>query len=103
MGNFNSKVAGKAFKIARVANDYTAKEAAEHAQVSSTYISEVESGIKTPSLNNFKKLSKVYNLSASQMMELIEYYECLEDSEQNELRKYQLTLIKALKMRLNID
>lgn len=103
MENFDSKVAAKALKVARIARDYTTRKVAEYAQVSPSYISDVENGKKRLTLNTLKKLSSAYNISASQMVELIEYCESLETSEENELRKYQLALIKVLKMYLNIN
>ena len=99
----NAKAIGEVLRIVRKANDYTKKEAAQYAQISYSYMYAIESGEKILSLEYFKKLSNVYNLSASQMMELIEYYESLESSVESKLRKYQHTLIKVLNMYLNTN
>ena len=82
-------------KIARVANNYRAKELAELSQVSYTHISELEKGHTSLSDSVLEKIAKACNLTPIDMHDLLMYYESLRTSE---VRKYRLTLMMALEI-----
>lgn len=92
----NVKTLGKVLRIARIANDYKSREAAELAGVSTSYIYEVENGNKNVTYATLEKLCVAYKLSVVQIMELVEYYDSLRFGDS--LKRYQLTLLKTLKL-----
>lgn len=59
-------------KLIRIANDLKSIEVAKKCGVSATYISEIESGTKTPTINMLKKIAEVYNISSSKILWLDE-------------------------------
>lgn len=59
---------GYILKLTRIAINMSTKEAAIKAGTSSTYISEVESGNKTPSLSMLKKIAITYDISVSKLL-----------------------------------
>lgn len=75
----------------RVANEnMKVKEVAKEIGISWSYISEIETNKKKVSLKTLKKLSSLYNIPLSKIMELDEYNdECTDFS-------FQKTLIKVL-------
>ena len=59
---------GYILKLTRIAINMSTKDAAIKSGVSSTYISEVESGNKTPSLSMLKKIALTYDISVSKLL-----------------------------------
>ena len=55
-------------KLIRIANDLKSTEAAKKCGVSPTYISEIETGVKTPSFVMLKKIADAYNVSPSKLL-----------------------------------
>ena len=92
---------GRVIKIARVANDLKTKELAEKVGFSTTYISEVESGNKSISLDSFRLLASAFNMGPSQLMSLLEKYSELGKQDIDELTRYQKTLMEALEIIIN--
>ncbi len=82
---------GETLKCIRTANeDMKLKDVAEKTGYYSSYISELETGKKKPSLKSLRKLSELYDMPLSKIMELDEYNdECTDLS-------FQRTLIKVL-------
>lgn len=66
--NFSNHGLGTVLKLLRIANDMTIKHLASLMEVSPTYISEIESCIKKPSLNMISKYSKVLNVNMSTIL-----------------------------------
>ena len=91
----NTKAIATIIKIARVANNYRAKELAELSQVSYTHISELEKGRKYLSELVLEKIAKACNLTPMDIKDMLMYYEGLRTSE---VRKYRLTLMMALEI-----
>ena len=91
----NTEAIATIIKIARVANNYRAKELAELSQVSYTHISELEKGYKYVSDSVLEKIAKACNLTIMDINDLLMYYESLRT---NEVRKYRLTLLMALEI-----
>ena len=96
MGSANSL--GKVLRCARIANDYTTKEAAELSAVTPAFISAVEAGTRKLSSKTLERISEIYKLTPAQLMKLVEYYDGLDT---DKLRKYQLTVLKALEIILD--
>lgn len=59
---------GTILKLIRIANDMSTKNAAETTGISSTYISEVESGNKSPSISPLNSIANTYNIPASKIL-----------------------------------
>lgn len=91
----NTKAIATIIKIARVANNYRAKELAELSQISYTHISELEKGRKYLSDSVLEKIAKACNLTPMDIKDMLMYYESLRTSE---VRKYRLTLMMALEI-----
>lgn len=91
----NTKSIATIIKIARVANNYRAKELAELSQISYTHISELEKGHKYLSDSVLEKIAKACNLTPMDIDDMLMYYESLRTSE---VRKYRLTLMMALEI-----
>lgn len=91
----NTKAIATIIKIARVANDYRAKELAELSQISYTHISELEKGHKYLSDSVLERIAKACNLTTTDMRDLLMYYEGLNTSE---VSKYRQTLMMALEI-----
>ena len=83
---------GQVLKLFRfsVAEDFTAQKLAKKMGVSATYISEVENGGKTPSLEGLRKFSKVFNVPASQIFKIEE------DANENNW-SYEKTFLEVVK------
>jgi transcriptional regulator with XRE-family HTH domain len=55
-------------RIMRIANDVAAKEVAESLGISPSYLSQIESGIKTPSMALLKRYSERFNVPVSAIL-----------------------------------
>jgi len=91
----NTKSIATIIKIARVANNYRAKELALLSQVSYTHISELEKGKKYLSDDVLERIAKACNLTTVDIKDMLMYYESLSGSE---VSKYRLTLMMALEI-----
>lgn len=89
---------GQVLKLFRlsVSEDFTAQKLANKMRVSATYISEVENGKKTPSLEGLKKFSKAFNVPASQMVKT------QEDANENNW-SYEKTFLEVVKTYLKYN
>lgn len=56
---------GKILRLFRIARDMSIKELAEKMQVSSSYISDVERGVRNPSMETCKKYSDAFGVPLS--------------------------------------
>lgn len=63
-----AKGLGYVLKLLRIANDMTTKELADKTGLSQSYISEVESNNKTPSLDALTKYSQALGISKSTIL-----------------------------------
>jgi transcriptional regulator with XRE-family HTH domain len=59
---------GEALRLIRVYHDLKQKEAAERVGVSTSYISEIERGTKTPTLEVIEKYSRQFDIPVSSIM-----------------------------------
>lgn len=59
---------GEALRLIRVYHDLKQKEAAERLGVSTSYISELEKGDKTPTLAVIEKYSRAFDMPVSSIM-----------------------------------
>ena len=84
---------GEVIRIARIANDLSAKELAQLVGKSSTIISNLEHNKSRVSFDTFKKISKALNLRPHQLMELVEKYSELKEVE-NLARENNFELFK---------
>lgn len=82
---------GETIRIFRIANNYYAKQVAESCGVSSTYVSEVESSHKTPSLENLMVFAKCFKVPVSTLLQI---YEQSEEGNWS----FQKTLFETLKI-----
>lgn len=57
-----------ALRLIRKFNEYTAKDLSEELNISPSYLSEIETGKKTPSLEIIKKYSDFFNIKMSTIM-----------------------------------
>ena len=89
---------GQVLKLFRlsVAENFTAQKLAKEMGVSATYISEVENGKKTPSLESLKNFSKVFNVPLSQIFKIEE-----EANENN--WSYEKTFLEVVKTYLKYN
>ena len=90
---------GKVLRIARIANgSMTIRNVADLIGVSTPYISEIENGKKGISKKKIAVFAKIYNFEPFELMELVEDYEALDG---DNVRKYQYTLLRALRILLS--
>ena len=59
---------GEALRLIRVYHDLKQKQVAERLQISTSYLSEIEKGHKTPSLELIQRYSDVFGLPVSSIM-----------------------------------
>jgi transcriptional regulator with XRE-family HTH domain len=59
---------GEALRLIRVYHDLKQKDAAERLKVSTSYLSEVEKGRKTPTLDIIRRYSEAFDLPVSSIM-----------------------------------
>lgn len=87
----DSSKLGKVLRLLRIAQDLSVKELAEKMEISSTYICDVESSRKRPSLDMLKKYSDALNVETSTILYFVE---------QNEKTNYnyQELLLKILNL-----
>lgn len=94
---------GEVLKVARVAHDMSIKELAEKSSVSASYITELENkNKKNPSLNKLEKIVANFDLSLSELFEIDEYHDSIIGTKE-ELRVYQLLLLRTLKVCIEND
>ena len=73
MGNRQNKTKlGLIFRCIRIAQEKSVKDVALGMDVSSTYITEIENGNKTPSYEMLKSFAKYFEFPASKIMEIEE-------------------------------
>lgn len=71
----------QALRLIRIFHDLTQKELAEHLEISKSYLSEIESGKKTPSLEIISGYSEQFNIPMSSIMF---FSESMDDSSRTE-------------------
>lgn len=59
---------GEALRLIRVYHDLKQKQAAERLGVSTSYISEIEKGTKTPTLDTIQRYSRAFDMPVSSIM-----------------------------------
>jgi transcriptional regulator with XRE-family HTH domain len=75
----------QALKLIRIFHDLTQKELAERLEISKSYLSEIESGKKTPSLEIISGYSEQFNIP---MSSILFFSESIDDTSRTEqLRK----------------
>lgn len=73
MGNRKNKTKlGLVLRCIRIAQEKVVKDVAQGVDVSSTYITEVENGNKTPSYDMLKKFAKYFEFPASKIIQIEE-------------------------------
>ena len=82
---------GETIRIFRIANNYSTKKVAECCGVSSTYVSEIESTHKNPSLETLKSFAYCFKVPTSVLMKI-----CEQSEEGN--WDFQKTLLETLKI-----
>lgn len=89
--NISSKKSqlGYVLKLLRIANNMSIKELSQKINVSSNYISEIESSKKSPSLETLAKYSEALNVSKSTIL----YFD---EQGEKEGYNYQTLLLKIL-------
>ena len=89
---------GELLRESRIANDMSIKEASQEAQVSVSYIKELEKQKrKNPSTEFLTKICAAYNLRVSEFLALNDYHDSLIGKKET-LEIYKLLLLKILKM-----
>ena len=66
----------KALKLLRTSHNFNQKELAQKLGISSSYLSEIESGQKTPSLALLYRYGQVFEVPVSSILFLAENFEC---------------------------
>jgi transcriptional regulator with XRE-family HTH domain len=66
--NQGNSMLGEALRLIRVYHDLKAKEVAKKLQISTSYLSEIENGHKTPKLELITKYSEEFSLPISSIM-----------------------------------
>ena len=88
---------GEVLRISRIANDMSIKEVSQEAQVSVSYITEIEKQKrKNPSTEFLRKVCAAYNLRVSEFLALNDYHDSL-IGQKEELETYKLLLMEILK------
>src|SRR3546814_19146541 len=59
---------GEALRLIRVYHDLKQKQAAERLEVSTSYLSEIERGLKTPTLDIIQRYATVFDMPVSSIM-----------------------------------
>jgi transcriptional regulator with XRE-family HTH domain len=59
---------GKALRTMRIFHDLTQKDLAEKLEISTSHLSEIESGKKTPTLSLLERYANVFNIPISSIM-----------------------------------
>lgn len=89
---------GEVLRVVRIANDISISEISKKADVSQTYLSELESNKrKNPSIYILHKLGLAYNLNVSDLLDLDEYHESIIGLK-DKLKVYQFLLLKVLEL-----
>jgi transcriptional regulator with XRE-family HTH domain len=66
----------QALKLLRTSHNFSQKELAQKLQTSSSYLSEIESGKKIPSLAVLERYGQIFALPVSSILFLVENFEC---------------------------
>ena len=66
---------GRILQIFRVINNYSTKQLAELLNVSQAFITDLENGKKTPSLETTNQIAKAFNVSPSTILRIHEFSE----------------------------
>jgi transcriptional regulator with XRE-family HTH domain len=59
---------GEALRLIRVYHDLKQRQAAERLEISTSYLSEIENGRKTPTLDLIQRYSNTFNIPVSSIM-----------------------------------
>lgn len=78
---------GEAFKIVRVFNSMTQQELAKKLEISDSYLSQIESGKRTPTLETIKAFSSFFGIPVSGMMFFAEQLSTGEGENDKEARQ----------------
>jgi transcriptional regulator with XRE-family HTH domain len=77
---------GEAIKIIRVFNSLTQQELAKNLNISDSYLSQIESGKRTPTLDTIKAVSRMFGIPVSSLMFFSEQLDDDSDVEGNRSR-----------------
>jgi transcriptional regulator with XRE-family HTH domain len=77
---------GKALRLIRVFHDLSQKDLAEKLEISKSYISEIESGKKTPTIDLLNKYSNFFDIPTSSIMFFSENLDLNRDEKTEKLR-----------------
>jgi len=77
---------GEAIKIIRVFNGMNQQELAKALGISDSYLSQIESGKRTPTLDTIKDVSRKFGVPVSSLLFFAEQLETNEDAEGNHSR-----------------
>lgn len=84
---------GDVLRIIRIANDWTAQALAEKLEVSSSYISQIEKGNRTPNIEFLDKFARVFNVPVSAIFKAVE----TESSEGTFEEKFSAKMFRIMK------
>ena len=88
----------EALRLVRIAHGYKSKEVAQMIGVSASYLSEIESGRKTPTLDLLQKYSEAFSIRLSTLMFFIEELdrEVPKERIKDNMRKYIFKLMNLI-------
>ncbi|SFM34675.1 helix-turn-helix domain-containing protein [Pelosinus propionicus] len=94
----------EALRLVRLAHGYKSKEVAEKIGVSASYLSEIESGKKTPTLDLLQKYSDVFGIRLSTLMFFAEELnrEIPKEKIKDNVRKYIFKLMKLIEKQKDV-
>jgi transcriptional regulator with XRE-family HTH domain len=87
---------GKALRLIRVFYDLSQKDLAEKLGISKSYISEIESGKKTPTIDLLNKYSNFFDIPTSSIMFFAENLDLNRDEKTEKLRGFLSSKILAI-------
>jgi len=86
----------KALRLLRVFNDYKSNFLAERLEISTSYLSEIESGKKVPSLELLQKYAKVFEIPLSTILLMSEGFEKEPDNFKAQLSKVLMKFLEKV-------
>ena len=87
---------GEALRLIRVFYDMSQKDLAEKLEISKSYISEIESGKKTPTIDLLNRYSKNFDIPTSSIMFFSEKLDSDKDIKTEKLRGFVSSKILAI-------
>ena len=89
-----NEMIGDTLRLLRVFNDYTAVQLANELDLSQSYISEIENGKKTPTLQVIEKYAEFFNIKPST---ILLFSEALDKENKSEMSRKQRVAYAGMK------